>query len=73
MKITLSVASINDAIGRLDTLKSNIEIAQENTIDILVNKGGKQANIYNSMAPSSGIEKSKVIYTTTESHIRYIN
>lgn len=67
MKITLSVASINDAIGRLDTLKSNIEVAQENTIDILVNKGGEQAIMYNNMAPSSGIEKSKVVYKTTES------
>lgn len=66
MKIGLSEWEVNEVIKNLKFLKDNLKIAQKDTIKTLVNKGGEQANMYNNMAPSSGIDKSKVIYKVTE-------
>lgn len=66
MKASLSVASITDIINRLDAFKSNLDIANENVISTLINKGTTQAELYNARAPQSGLEKSKIIGKITE-------
>lgn len=62
MKIQLSEASVKDAINRIKTLQSNIEIANENIVERLVEAGEQYASYYNSlMTPAVGKNNARVI------------
>ena len=55
MEIKLVEWSINDAIGRVNTLIKNIEVSNEKIVEQLVEKGENQANSYHNQMPSYGI------------------
>lgn len=65
MKIELSVASVNDAIQRVKTLRDNIMVANERIVERLVEDGGEQALFYNSSAPTYGINDTRIITEAT--------
>lgn len=66
MKITLSKASIKNAIDALDFLKDNIKVANEDIVETLVGIGFKTASDINESSPQSGLTKSEVIQKITE-------
>ena len=66
MKIELSTSSINEVLRKVDFLKDNINVATEEVVIQLVNKGGQVATQLNASAPQSGLTKSVVYAETTE-------
>lgn len=73
MIVTLSEAGIKDAVQRIKVLQDNIEVASQNAVERLVEKGFNLATAYNTNAPQSGLEKSRVIAKVTKSgHNGYI-
>lgn len=55
MEIKLVEWNVSDAIGRVETLISNIETANELIVEQLIEKGQSQANVYHNAAPSQGV------------------
>lgn len=66
MKIGISKWEVDELIKDLKFLKDNLELARKEVVKTLIDKGGNQAEMYNNMAPQSGLTKSRVIYYTTE-------
>lgn len=62
MKIELSTSSVNEALKKVDFLKDSIEVANEEVVIQLLDKGAQVANQLNASAPQSGLDKS-VVYT----------
>lgn len=63
MKISLNkegVEGINILLGKMNTLKENIIIAGQESVEELVFKGATKASVLNSSAPQTGVEKSIV-------------
>ena len=63
MKISLNkegVEGVNILVGKINTLKENITIAAQESVEELVFKGATKASILNSSAPRTGVEKSIV-------------
>lgn len=64
MKIQLSESSIKDAIDRIHTLQSNIDIANENIVERLIDAGEQYAGYYNALMTSAvGKNNAQVLST----------
>lgn len=73
MIVRLSEAGIKDTVQRINVLKDNIEVASQNAVERLVEKGFNLATMYNANAPQSGLEKARVTGKVTKSgHKGYI-
>lgn len=71
MKIKLSEASIKDAINRVKTLQNNIEVANEQIVERLIDAGEQHAAYYNTLMTSAvGKNDARVISEKTLSGLK---